>query len=94
MRKIDERFGVSTITLSANDWTGTAAPYTQVVNVQGITENHNPHISLKTNDDYDTAQNELGEYAKLFKGETGDGTITFYASEPTGIDLELQLKIL
>lgn len=92
--KIDERFGVQTITLLANGWTGVAAPYSQTVNVTGIAAKHNPHISLKASSDYDTAQNELKEYSKLFKGETGAGTITFWANEQTGIDIELNLKIL
>lgn len=92
--KIDERFSVQTITLLANGWTGVAAPYSQTVNITGIAAKHNPHISLKASSDYDTAQNELKEYSKLFKGETGAGTITFWANEQTGIDIELNLKIL
>lgn len=92
--KLDKRFGVQTITLLANGWTGVAAPYSQTVNITGIAAKHNPHISLKASSDYDTAQNELKEYSKLFKGETGAGTITFWANEQTVIDIELNLKIL
>lgn len=92
--KLDERFGVQTITLLANGWEGVSAPYSQTISIEGIKETHSPHIALKANPDFDTAENELGEYSKLFKGETSDGAITFWAKEQTGIDIELQIKIL
>ena len=92
--KIDERFGVQTITLPANGWTDVEAPYSQTVNITGISANHNPHVTLKTSSDYVTALNELKEYSKIFKGETGAGTITFFANEQIKININLNLKIL
>lgn len=92
--KLDKRFGVANITLLATGWTGSAAPYTQTVNIEGITAAHNPHVALNPNSDYDTSQGELQEYAKLYDGVTSAGAITFYAKEQPGINLNLKVKIL
>lgn len=92
--KIDDRFGAATLTLSATGWSGTVAPYSQTINVQGLKETDNPHVMLKKNSDFEIAQNEISEYAKIYDGKTEDGSITFYAKEQTGIDLELIIKKL
>lgn len=92
--KIDDRFGTATLTLSATGWTGTVAPYSQTINVQGLKESDNPHVMLKKNPDFEIAQNEISEYAKIYDGTTANGSITFFAKEQTGINLELIIKKL
>lgn len=92
--KIDKRFGVAEITLSAAAWEGTTAPYSQTVEIEGIESTHNPHVALIPSSDYEVSQGELQEYAKLYDGVTSDGEITFYAKEQPGINLNLKIKIL
>ncbi|MCD8025095.1 MAG: hypothetical protein LUE64_06125 [Candidatus Gastranaerophilales bacterium] len=92
--KIDARFTPQDIVLTSTDWDGESAPYTQTVEVEGMTEDINPHVSLISSDDYDTAQTERNEFAKLYRGESGDGIITFYATSPTGIDINIRIKRL
>jgi len=82
-----------TVTLTTT-WAGSAAPYTQVVSTpaaMAITANDHPMldvvISSAANKDA-----ELAEWAKVFKAETGSGTITFYASEATSAAITVQIK--
>lgn len=92
--KIDLRFESADIVLSSTDWKGASAPYTQTVAVEGMTEDINPHVSLIHSSDYSTSQTEQSEYSKLYKGETAENSITFYATSPAGVDLNLRLKRL
>ncbi len=93
-KKIDKRFEGSEIKLSGDNWEGGEAPYSQSVEVEGIKEKDNPHITLKLSEDYETAQSEMSAYSRLFKAITTEGKITFYATNPTGIELNLILKLL
>ncbi len=93
-KKIDKRFEAVKITLWSNRWEGDGPPYTQTVQVEGIKEKDNPHVTLKISDEYETAQNEMLTYSRLFKAETSDGKIKFYATSPTEIELTLIVKLL
>ena len=92
--KIDARFTATDIVISPLNWQGNAAPYTQTINVSGMTANINPHAALIYSSDYETAQNERVEMSKIYNGISGAGTITFYATSPTGIELNLRVKKL
>lgn len=92
--KIDARFTATDIVISPLNWQGNAAPYTQTINVSGMTANINPHAALIYSSDYETAQNERIEMSKIYNGISGAGTITFYATSPTGIELNLRVKKL
>lgn len=92
--KIDARFKPVDIVITSSGWEGVSAPYTQTIEVEGMTEEINPHAALLYSDDYDTAQNERSEFSKIYNGETGANKITFYAISPTGIDLNIRLKQL
>ena len=83
---------VTDITLTSSDWEGGYAPYSQIVTVEGMTEDINPHASLVASGDYYTAQSEREEFAKVYKGVSGDGIITFYATSPTDIDITIRIK--
>ena len=93
-KKLDARFGIKPITLSATGWSGTVAPYSQTINITGLKATDNPHVMLKQSSDFETAQNQIAEYAKIYKGTTAAGSITFYAKEQPGINLDLMIKKL
>ena len=92
--KIDARFSDQDISLLSTGWVGSSAPYSQTINIEGMTADINPHVSLNQSSDYETAMSEIQEFSKIYKGESGEGTITFYAMSPTGIDLSLKVKRL
>ena len=92
--KIDKRFKCENIVISPDNWVGTSAPYSQTIEFEGMTEEINPHATLEFSEDYETAQAEKAEFAKIFKGVSGENSITFYAESPTGITLNVKIKRL
>lgn len=74
----------ATITLSTA-WTD----LTQSVAVSGITASHNAILDIvTTTSDFETQQ---AEWAKIYKAETYEGGIKFYAKEATTVDLTVQV---
>lgn len=74
----------TTITLGTT-WTD----LTQSVSVSGITVNHNAILDVVTStSNYEDVQNE---WAKVYKAETYEGGIKFYAKEATTVDLTVQV---
>lgn len=74
----------ATITLSTS-WSS----LTQSVSVSGITANHNAILDIvATTSDFETQQ---AEWSKVYKAETYDGGIKFYAKEATSTALTIQV---
>lgn len=74
----------ATITLGTS-WSS----LTQSVSVSGITENHNAILDVVTStSNYEAQQTE---WAKVYKAETYNGGIKFYAKEATTVDLTVQV---
>lgn len=78
---------------AGNVWTGSAAPYTQKINVSGILESDNPIVDIKLGDVYDTIQKQLDSYAYIYKILTYDGYIVVYASKKTEYDIDIQMRV-
>ena len=83
----------ATITLGTT-WTGSQAPFTQEVSVSGVLATDNPQAGVVLSSTYETAKTQLKEYAKIYRGVTSAGKVTFYAKEVTTEELTLQLKII
>lgn len=83
----------STITLTST-WTGSAAPFTQDVTVNGITATDNPIVSLIKSDTWTDAEKQINEYSKIKKAVTSADKITFYAEEKTTENLSLLVKLI
>ena len=74
----------TTITLSTT-WTD----LTQSVSVSGLTASHNAILDIvTTTSDFETQQEE---WSKVYKAETYDGGIKFYAKEATSTALTIQV---
>ena len=74
----------TTITLGTS-WSS----LTQNVSVSGITANHNAILDVVTStSNYEAQQTE---WAKVYKAETYEGRIKFYAKEATTVDLIVQV---
>lgn len=84
------------VTLTAAGWTGSAAPYTQTVDVDGATEEMEAILvsALASGADLDTQK----AYAKAFgiissgTAELGNGTATFWAYKKPATDCTVGLK--
>lgn len=77
------------------NWTSTngAAPFTQEIAIANILSSDNPIIDIIMSDSYDTAMNQLNNYAHVYRISTFDGKIKVYAIIPTNIDLKIQIKV-
>lgn len=96
--KLDQLFdqmkSVKTALLAAENWSDTA-PYTQTVEVTGITAADEPIISLLLADNADGTSTKAQNKAWGFvdKGVTGDGTITFYCyNKKPAVDFSVGIK--
>lgn len=78
-----------------SNWASTngAAPFTQEISVPDILVTDNPIIDIIMSDSYDTAMNQLNNYAHVYRISTFDGKIKVYAIIPTNIDLKIQIKV-
>ena len=73
-------------------WSGSAAPYTQTITVNGILATDEPIVDLiTTTNNY---EKELEEYGKIFKITTSANKITVYATEKTTASISCKLKVV
>lgn len=85
---------VDIIQLNSGDWIGDTAPYTQRIEVDFMYDFFNPSVNLNPSASYVDALVELQEYSKIYKGESGNGYIDFYATDIPQRNLSLTLKRL
>lgn len=83
-----------TAVLSADGWSD-VAPYTQTINVPGVSTKDTPHVSLIVSDDIETGLAQEEAYGMITRGISNDGTITFmcYSSKPE-ITLTIQIEVI
>ena len=79
-------------TLSVDGWVGDTAPYTQDVEISGITSNLSPFIDLIVSDDITTSDEEISQWSYITKATTGDNIITFRCNK-TKPNIELNFKV-
>lgn len=87
----------STVTYSATlstTWSGTSAPYTKTVTVNGILAADNPIFDVVMSGTYSTDSVRLEEYGKIYRLTTTANSITFYAKEKPTVSLPIQLKVV
>lgn len=80
-----------TITLGTN-WLGNSSPYTQKIALPGVLETDTPIITILPPTDYAEAESVLEEYGKIYRVDTQDGYLEFYAYKKTDTNLNLQVK--
>lgn len=86
--------GSRNVTLTAAAWTGSAAPYTQVVTVAGITAEDIPSVGIIYPTNCTRAQQKAINKAVsyIYDVETGAGKITVRATQKPAVDITLGLK--
>jgi hypothetical protein len=82
-----------TATLSTS-WSGSAAPHTQTVTINGITSAHNPIIDVVMSGTYSTDQQRIEQWGYIYRAVTGTNQITFYASEKPTVSLPIRVKVV
>jgi hypothetical protein len=75
-------------------WAGLSAPYTQDVEVTGLPDSDRIVADIVLNGDWAEAEEELYEYAKIWKMIPGNGTLTVYANEKTERTLQIKLLVM
>ena len=76
-------------------WTGSSAPYTQTVTVNGITSNDTPIVDVVLNSNTNTALNQLEAWGCVSKITTGTNQITVTCLEDKPITaIPIQLKVV
>ena len=81
---------VLTATILAAGWTG-SDPYTNTVSVSGLLATDTPTMDLVASSTYATAQNEIADYAYIYKATCSANTLTVYATSAPSVDLDVQL---
>lgn len=66
--------------------------FTQVINVDGITELDDVKFAVKKSGTVEEMNQQQSEYDKLINSTTSNGTVIFVATEPTTITLTLIMK--
>lgn len=93
---INRQEHVTLLTLKAAEWTGSAAPYSQTVAVDGVTAEDNPTLVSALEDGADPAIQKA--YSKAFgilasgTGTTADGSVTFKVYKKPTTDIVVGLK--
>lgn len=81
-----------TTIISAEGWTGEAAPYTNAVTVTGLLAADKPMVDMIPSETYETAEAEIEAYANIFKMVAADNQLTVYATEKPSVDISIQIK--
>lgn len=86
---------VSTAVLTENGWVGDDAPYTQTVNVPGITSNDTPHVCLVSADNNELAIEQEEAWSLVRKAQTVGGSIIFTCRDgKPEIPLTVQIEVI
>lgn len=73
-------------------WSGSAAPYTNTLTVDGLTTDDHPIIWLNASNTYSTAASEANQWKWVYKASvSADNTLTFYASSKPTVALPVQM---
>ena len=91
----DSKHCICSATLTANDWDGDAAPYTQTIGIDGILETDKPHISPVYDQDQDTRLAQREAWMMVCDAEAGDGEIIFTCFEDkpaTAVPIQIEVN--
>lgn len=77
-------------TIPSSGWSG-SNPCTNTVTVSGLLATDTPTMDLVASSTYATAQNEIADYAYIYKATCSANTLTVYATSAPTVDLSVQL---
>lgn len=90
---VDDKHFIKTATLSTT-WSGSSAPYSQVVSISSILASDNPHITPVYSDTLNTAIKQKDSWLLVSRAVTGAGKITFYCFDgKPDTDIPIQIEV-
>ena len=81
-----------TAIITAEGWTGEAAPYTNAVTVTGLFASDAPIVDMIPSETYETAEAEIEAYSNIYRMVAADNQLTVYAAEKPTVDINIQLR--
>lgn len=81
-------------TLTADGWTGSAAPFSQAVTISGVLSTDSPIIDLVPSNVYATAVAEDTAWGSIYRAVATTNTITFYAKEEPTVALTFKARCI
>lgn len=75
-------------------WTGSAAPYSQAITVNGILASDSPVVDIVPSEDYATAESQLEAWANIYRIVTSANEIIVYATEKTITEIPIQMVVM
>lgn len=84
---------VLTATLNTT-WSGSSAPYTKTVSVNGILSTDTPIIDVVMSGTYSTDAARTEAWGYIYRAVTGANSITFYATDKPTVNLPIQIRVV
>ena len=81
-------------TLLADGWTGTSAPFSQEITVNGILKTDKPKIDVVASWTYETAKKEIWDWGYVYRIVTGQNKIAAYATAKPSVSLNIQMEVI
>lgn len=81
-------------TLLADGWTGTSAPFSQGITVNGILETDKPKVDVIVSSTYATAETEIEAWGYVYRIVTSQNGVTAYATEKPEVSLNIQMEVV
>ena len=80
-------------TLAQGDWLGSAPPYSQQAQVDGLIPTDEPIVDLIVSSDFATAEAEEKGWAQIYRMVSGEGIVTVYAKKRPSVELNFKMKV-
>ncbi|WP_149679699.1 hypothetical protein [Thermoclostridium caenicola] len=84
---------ILTVTLDTN-WSGSSAPFSKTVTVNGIQASDTPIIDVVMSGTYATDTSRLEAWSKIYRAVTEANKITFYATDKPTVSIPVQVKVV
>lgn len=82
-------------TTIGTSWTGSEAPYSQVISLAGILESDTPIVDVDLSGvNYADKDSVIEAFSKVYRITTSDGSITVLADDSTTTNVPIQLKVV
>lgn len=81
-------------TLPATSWSGSAAPYSKAVTVNGILATDKPIIDMVASGTFATDETMISDWAKIYRVVASANTLTFYATDSLEASVPFQVRCI
>lgn len=76
-------------------WSGSAAPFTKVVTLNGIRATDHPMVDLLPSATYSDAEAQIEAWGSIYRAvASADNTLTFYATDEPTVEIPIQVRCI